>query len=133
MTTTTRVIVVAVMLMLMAGAGGAAGADPPLEPLVLGGEQFFRLEWEAGERRGRPVVRGSIVNEWGFPARRVQLLVEGLDAGGRVVSQRVAWLGGELTPGSRAWFDVRVAESAPAYRVRVFAWDWIQSASAEMP
>ena len=131
MTTTARVIVVAAMLMLTVGAGRAAGADPPLEPLVLGGEQFFRLEWEPGERRGGPVVRGSIVNEWGFPARRVQLLVEGLDATGRVLSQRIAWLGGELTPGSRGWFDVRVAEPAPAYRVRVFAWDWIQSASAD--
>ena len=85
MTTTARVIVMAAMLMLTVGAGRAAGADPPLEPLVLGGEQFFRLEWEPGERRGGPVVRGSIVNEWGFPARRVQLLVEGLDATGRVV------------------------------------------------
>ena len=100
---------------------------------MLGGEQFFTLEWEAGDRRGRPVVWGTITSEWGFPARRVQLLVESLDATGRVTGQRVAWLGADLAPGTRAWFEVRAPGPAPAYRVRVFAWDWVQSASADMP
>ena len=118
---------------LAVAAGGCATAGASLEPLVVGGEQFFTLAWEAGERRGRPVVRGSIVNVWGFPAHRVLLLVEGLDTAGRVVSQTVGWLGGELTPGTRAWFDVPVAAPAPAYRVRVFAWDWMQHASADIP
>jgi hypothetical protein len=124
---------VAVVALLAVGAVGCATAAEPLEPLIVGSERFFTLEWAGGERRGRPVVYGSITNEWGFAARRVQLLVESLDGAGRVVGQRVAWLGGELTPGTRASFEVPVAAPAAAYRVRVFAWDWIQSASANMP
>lgn len=127
-----RVVVLAGAL-LAAGAGGSASGAELLEPLVLGGERFFAVEWEAAERRGRPVVYGTIGNEWGFPARRVQLLVESLDGSGRVLGQRVTWLGGELMPGTRAWFEARVPVAAPAYRVRVFAWDWIQAASADMP
>ena len=124
---------VAVVLLAVAAGGCAVATTPSLEPLVVGGEQFFTLDWEASERRGRPIVRGRIGNEWGFTAHRVQLLVEGLDGAGRVVSQTVGWLGGELTPGTHAWFDVPVPAPAPAYRVRVFAWDWLQHASGDIP
>jgi len=122
-----------VVALVAAGAGGPVMAAEGLQPLVLGGEQFFTVQWEAGERRGRPTVHGTIGNEWGFPARRVQILVESLDASGRVLAQRVAWLGADLMPGTSAWFEERVPAPAPAYRVRVFAWDWVQSASADMP
>lgn len=76
--------------------------------------------------KGRPVVSGHILNDWGFPATRIQLLVEGLDATGRVESQKVAWLGATLTPGMRAYFEVPVDRPEPAYRVSVFAFDWVQ-------
>lgn len=69
------------------------------------------------------------MNDWGFSARNVQLLVEGLDSTGNVVGQRVAWLGSELTPGMRAYFETPAPPPAPAagYRVSVFAFDWVQA------
>ena len=79
----TRMVWVAVVALVAVGAVGCATAAEPLEPLIVGSERFFTLEWAGGERRGRPVVYGSITNEWGFAARRVQLLVESLDAAER--------------------------------------------------
>ncbi|HEU5322313.1 MAG TPA: hypothetical protein VFX28_16025 [Methylomirabilota bacterium] len=120
-------VLAAALALPLAVAVGAA----PLEPLVRGWEQFFKLDWEAVERGGRPLVRGHIANEWGMPAKDVRLLVDALDAGDRVTSQRVSWLGSILTPGTRAYFEVPMAERAPKYRVSVFAFDWVQSGNRE--
>ncbi|OLB09666.1 MAG: hypothetical protein AUH18_10205 [Candidatus Rokubacteria bacterium 13_2_20CM_69_10] len=66
-------------------------------------------------------------NMYGASAWRVQLLVEGLDEKGRLVNQKVAWLGGDIAPFGSGYFEVPV-QKLPHYRVRVFAYDWIQSA-----
>jgi hypothetical protein len=118
---------VASALFLLLVLAGVAGAERHLTPLVVGWEQFFRLEWEAGAHRGRPVVWGYITNEWGMTAANVRLLVDGLDAAGQVQSQTVGWLGSQLTPGMRAYFEVPVKQPAPAYRVSVFAFDFVQT------
>ena len=123
-----------VAAMLVLGMGAQAGADL-LTPRIVGWEQFFKLDWQAVERRGRPVVSGHIMNDWGFPARNVRLLVEGLDGTGNVVGQRVSWLGTELTPGMRAYFEEPAPPPGPApaaaYRVSVFAWDWVQAGGGQ--
>ena len=64
-----RTLVLVPVLVLALAAGTLAA---PMEPLVLGWEQFFRLDWSSGERGGRPVVYGHVVNEWGMPARGVR-------------------------------------------------------------
>ena len=117
-----------VAAMLVVGMGAQAGAEL-LTPRIVGWEQFFKLDWQADQRRGQPIVSGHIMNDWGFPARNIQLLVEGLDGGGNVVGQRVSWLGSELTPGTRAYFETPAPPPAPAatYRVSVFAFDWVQT------
>jgi hypothetical protein len=118
-------ILAAVLVMAM---GVQAGAEL-LTPRIVGWEQFFKLDWRADQRRGQPIVSGHIMNDWGFPARNIQLLVEGLDGTGSVVGQRVSWLGSELTPGMRAYFETPAPQPGPAatYRVSVFAFDWIQA------
>lgn len=94
-----------------------------LAPLVIDWEDQFSLDWEGGERRGRHVVRGTLTNTSSWTATRIQLLVERLDDGGRVLGQQVNWLGGDLTSGSRSYFEIAVPEPAPVYRVSVFAYD----------
>jgi hypothetical protein len=124
--------VAAALVILGLAAGPARAAADRLVPLVAGWEQYFKLEWESSERGGQPVVRGYVLNDWGMPAARMQLLVEALDTGGNVVAQRVAWVGaGILMPGVRAYFEVPVAERSPGYRVSVFAFDWVQVGGAE--
>ena len=53
------------------------------------------------ERGGRPYLRGYVTSQYGAPAWRIQLLVEGLDASGLIVAQRVEWLAGDVAPFSR--------------------------------
>jgi hypothetical protein len=115
-----------------AQAPSSSAPSPRYEPLVRGWEQFFRVTWEPFERRGRPYLRGYIFNDGGFTAMRVQLLVEALDASGNVVKQTVHW-GHQVPPGSRVYYEVPAPQAAPAYRVSMFAYDWLQTASLETP
>ena len=101
-------------------------------PLVAGWEQFFSITAETIQAAGRPHATGYVRNEWGFPARRIQLLVEGLDAAGQVTGQTIVWLGHELPPGARAYFDV-TAPPGTRYRVSMFAFDFVQTASLNAP
>lgn len=116
-----------VAALLLLGLPAGSGAADRLAPLIVGWESFFKVDWEAGDRAGRPIVRGHVLNDWGYPARRIQLLVEGLDSSGQIVTQQVEWLGTALTPGTRAYFEVPVRQRAASYRVSVFAFDWVQS------
>jgi hypothetical protein len=102
---------------------GAAG----LSPLVVGWERFFTLEWQPDSRKGVPQVSGYVKNEGGDTAANIRLLVEALGADNQVAAQRVEWLGTMLTPGMRAAFQVPAPAPAPAYRVSIFAFDWIQA------
>jgi len=117
-------LIATLMVMLLATSAMAAG---PLTPLVIGWEQFFKLNWSVGERRGKPVVTGTIYNNWGFAAANMRLLVDELDANGQIVDQKLGWLGFTLTPGTTAPFEVPVAHATPNHRVSVFAFDWVQA------
>lgn len=120
-----RYRVLAVLLLVVLGACAAAPAAN-LTPLVVGWEQFFKIDWQAGQRGNKPVVYGHLKNDWGMPAAKIQLLVEGIDASGAVVGQKVAWLGSTLNPGIRDYFEVPVPWQTPNYRVSVFAFEWVQ-------
>jgi hypothetical protein len=123
-----RALVLALLVALTAPVVAPAAN---LTPLVLGWEQFFKIDWQAGERRNKPVVYGYLKNEWGMPAARIQLLVEGIDAQGAVVGQKVAWFGPTLNPGIRSYYEVGVPWQTPTYRVSVFAFEWVQAPGGE--
>lgn len=91
---------------------------------TYGSEAFFSVDWQAGERRGRPVVSGHVVNTYGIAAQYVRVLVESLDAAGQVTATTVGYVSGDVLPGGRVYFEVPVARAAPAYRVVVLSWDW---------
>ncbi len=114
------------LLLVVVASPVYAQTTTPLSPLVLDGESYFSLDWQAAEARGRTVVRGTIMNTSNYRARRIQLLIEGLDANGTVVNQRVEWLGSDLTPTHRIYFESPVGGPAASYRVRVFAFDPIR-------
>ncbi len=129
-----RIRTVAVSLVLavvMLAPLGALGSS--LTPLVLGWEQFFKLDWQAGQRGQQSFVWGHLLNDWGMPATQIQLLVEGVDSSGGVVGQKVAWLGPMLTPGTRAYFEVPVPWKTPTHRVSVFAFTWVQAGGDAFP
>jgi hypothetical protein len=124
-----RALIVSALL-LVAGSALAQRAAP-LTPLVVDGDRFFKLQWEAGEGAQRPAVHGSILNEFGFPARKVRLLVDSLDARGAVTDQTLVYVPGELLPGSQYYFETRVPARAASYRVVVFQYEWIQAGGGD--
>lgn len=116
-----RVLVAVSLFLLLAGAPGSGAQS--LTPLEIDWEQVFRLEWQVTERDGRALIFGKIYNVSFYGVSRVQLLVDQLDAGGRAVTQQIAWLGFSLQPGESAFFDVSVPDRGVAYEVRVYAFD----------
>jgi len=91
---------------------------------TYGSEAFFAVDWQAGERRGRPVVTGHVMNTYGIATQYVRLLVESLDASGQVTGTTIGYVSGDVLPGVRVYFEVPVERAAPAYRVVVLSWDW---------
>jgi hypothetical protein len=114
-----RTIIACLVLVLAAASSGAAQS---LSPLVAEWDEYFSIHSRPAVRNGRPVSSGTIWNVSGWGARRIQLLVEGLDDTGRPVSQRVVWLGADLPAGAHAYFEAPLPSST-SYRVRVFAFN----------
>jgi len=112
---------VVVVLTLLAATMSATAAQL-LQSLTVDWPQYFRIESESSAQGGRTVVKGSVWNTANWSTKRIQLLVDAVDAGGQVVNQRVVWLGVDLAPGTHAAFEVPMPTS-PAYRVSVFAFE----------
>ena len=126
----TAVLALLVTLLLPA-LSPPAGWTKTLEPMVVGWEQIFKLEWQVSERRGRPVLSGYVANHSPYQVTHIQLLVDALDASGAIVGQEVSWAGGGgMGPFSRAYFEVPAPrEAAATYRMSVFAFDRVESDS----
>jgi hypothetical protein len=118
---------------LVVAASAVAQGAAMLTPLVVDGERYFTLEWQAADTNGHPTVYGRIRNEYGFSARKVRLLVNSLDASGAVTAQTIAYVPYEVTPGTTAYFEAHVPARAASYRVSVFQWDWSQSGGGDTP
>jgi len=96
-----------------------------LQPLIIGWQQYFRIQWTATPQGAAALIDGYITNTWGFPAQRVRVLVNGYDASGRQVGQLIAWGPNEIDPGNRVYFNVTVPAGA-SYDVSIFSWNWVQ-------
>ncbi len=114
------------LLLLLAVSSGCAPTATPLTPLVVDWQSYFSLEWQAVQARERTVISGTIRNTSSYRIRRIQLLIEGVDASGTIVNQRVEWLGTDLTPGAHVYFESPVSGPATTYRVTPFAFDPIR-------
>jgi len=102
-------------------------AVAPVQPLMVGFDDFFKLDWQVGARNGRPIIVGHLYNNWGKAAANMRLLVEGLDATGNVTGQELVWLQPTmLTSGTSQAFEADVPGPGATYRVRVFAFDWLE-------
>ena len=95
-------------------------------PMGVDGLQNTRpIEFEVRADPQRPTISGYVYNlEGGYIADRMTLLIERLDASGRVIGSSTTWVLGGVPPGNRSYFSTRV-EPAASYRVRVNSFDWI--------
>jgi len=124
-------LALAVLACLVPGPAHAQGDR--LTPLVVGWERSFTITSETVQSGGKSRVVGYLSNEAGFHAKRMRLLIDGLDAAGQITAQSIAWVPSPNPgPSGRVYFD----EPAPAgvrHRVSVFAYDWVQSAMFDAP
>jgi hypothetical protein len=124
-------LVVAVLACLVPVLAQAQGGR--LTPLVVGWERFFTITSETVDKGGRARVQGYVMNEAGFKAQRLRILVDGLDAQGQIVGQSVEWIASPGPgPSGRVFFDVP-APAGTRHRVSVFSYDWVQSAMFDAP
>jgi len=126
-----RLLVVAAILgALLTGTPASA---QPLTPQFPAWERYFEISSTPFERRGQVWLSGYVVSRWGETATGVKLLIESLDANGRIVAQRVEWLNGVIPVFSRTYFEVPAPPPAASYRVSVFSFDFPQAARVEAP
>ncbi len=116
--------IVAVTVVALA-ALPALVAGVELRPLEDGWERWFSVTFDATQRHGHPVVEGYISNASPYTVGSLRVLVDGLDANGHVIDQRLAWVPGTLGGDDRLYFEILVSV-APRYRVRVFSYDRIE-------
>jgi hypothetical protein len=113
-------------VLLLAVSPVYAPAAPLLSPLVVDWQSYFHLDWQTAQAGGRTVIHGTIRNTSNYRARRIQLLIEGIDPSGAIVNQRIEWLGSDVMPGDHIAFESPVGGPATSYRVSVFAFDPIR-------
>jgi hypothetical protein len=109
---------------LLGGASLATGQE--LQPHMAGWESVLTLDYGPVELRGKPALAGTVTNISPYDLTGVRLLVDTLDHTGRVTNQQVAWVPGDLRGGGRLHFSVPTTP-APAYRVRVYTYDRMES------
>ena len=108
---------------LIQNAPEPTGTQSTVSYGTYGVDSYFKLEWQADERRGKPVVSGYVTNQWGYGVRNLRLRVEALDAAGGVTASYIGFVNGYVNPGSHVYFEVPVNEKAPKYRVTTLSWD----------
>ena len=124
-------LLLALMPLVVGCAGASSGVVPSasITTAIQGWEHYFRLDWASHATPKGQEVDGYIYNSYGAAAN-VQILAQGIDPAGNVVSQQLAWVQGMVPPLNRAPFRVAGLAPAPGYRVSVWAFDFVQSSSA---
>jgi hypothetical protein len=90
-------------------------------------DNLFRIESAAGQGQGgRPLVSGYVYNDYGSVAAGVKVAVDQLDGAGQVTASTGGWVG-VVPNNSRTYFEVRLASAPGTYRVRIVAYEWVQS------
>jgi hypothetical protein len=125
MTTAVAGTLVAIVL-LATGCVPALGPDGPLEPLVVGTEQHFTIEWEPERSDQAAVVRGYVINRSPYTFDHLRVLVDALGPDGQIIGQRLVWSPGLLGSWGRNYFEAPM-EAAAGYRVRVFSYDRVET------
>jgi hypothetical protein len=93
-----------------------------LQPLELGWEQLFVVDYSVGEYCGAPAVQGYVRNISSYGFEHIRVLVDELDAAGEIAAQHVVFVLGRLGGRDQLFFQVPVSPAA-GYRARVFSYD----------
>jgi hypothetical protein len=105
------------MLVVVPQASAQSSAAP-------GADRFFRIEAEQRQTKRGPVISGYVYNSHAASADKVVLRIEGLDAGGQVVSTTTSYVMGGVPLFGRTYFEVRVPAGAASYPVVIFSFEF---------
>src|SRR5438093_6873877 len=95
MFTVVRVGLIAVVLTACGLTTHYPAPSGPMTTLIPGWERFFTIQWTVEpEREGSRRLDGYVYHHYGEYAADLRLLVQSLDASGRVVDQRIIWVPG---------------------------------------
>ena len=84
----------------------------------------FRIDAQVVQsKKGTPVYSGYIYNNGGGGVANIRLLVETLDAEGKVIGLAQGVAPGSMLGRDRLYFDVPLEATGANYRVRVLSWD----------
>ena len=84
----------------------------------------FRVDAQAVQsKKGTAVYSGYIYNDGGGGVANIRLLVETLDAEGKVIGQAQGEALGSMLSRDRLYFEVPLQATGASYRVRVQSWD----------
>jgi hypothetical protein len=124
---TTRLVLAALLLVLLAADGALAISSPS------GIDSRLRFEWDVRQgRSGRPGIVGYLYNDYMRAATDVRLLVETLDASGRVIDRAYGFVVGGVPAFNRTPFDVPLKTAGASYRITVTSYDWRDGGSSGM-
>ena len=105
---------------MVATLAPATAPAPAAAEVQESSDPAFRLEWARDGRK----VEGYVYNRTSRYAAKMRLLVEGLDASGKVTAATGTWVT-DVPPNNRSYFQVAVPD-APSYRVTIVSYSWIQ-------
>jgi hypothetical protein len=124
-----RPLACAVLLALVPLVAGCVGSgvtpSTSVTTAIIGWENWLRVDWaESGQQ-----IDGYVYSNHGTSIGNVQLLAQGLDASGNVVGQKVEWLQGPVPALQRTYFRIPNMPAAASYRVSVWSFETIESAT----
>ena len=92
---------------------------------ISGNVGTITLDWRATQdRAGRPLIAGHVITYGGMSGYcRTVLLVETLDAEGRVIAQNIGFIPGYVGGYDDVYFEEPVRTPGPNYRVSIGSWN----------
>lgn len=90
----------------------------------------LRFEWEVSlSPNGRPVIDGYLYNDYTLAANNVIVLLEALDASGRVTERAIRILPAIVPVLGRTYFEVPLKAAGTNYRISVTSFQWLRGGS----
>jgi hypothetical protein len=92
---------------------------------IHGNVGTITLDWRATQdRAGRPLIAGHVITYGGMSGYcRTVLLIETLDAEGRVVAKNIGYIPGYVGGYDNVYFEEPVRTPGPDYRVSIGSWN----------
>jgi hypothetical protein len=90
-------------------------------------EAAFRFESGPRTYGPGPAIEGYVYNDGRSRLTNVRLRIEVLGADGTVTAEGFGWVLGDVVPGGRGYFVVRVPAAAASYRISVLAFDVVSA------